>query len=120
MGERDNAVHMRVMIQPALRPRRDLARDRRRTVHGGQNADIIARADPAVVPLVAVKGRRGVKGRQGGGVARLDFLRVGRHRQVVRMNMIAGFNGAAGDANRLAVFQHGRAFVNGGEGDLVS
>ena len=106
--QRDHAVDFRIVIQhaAALDLAGDEARHRGRTVHRGENAQIVARTDLAVGAAVALEGR----GRHDGcGIAGIDFELVvavhGMERDVVLMHPVARRNVLRRKADNLAELQ---------------
>ena len=114
--ERHDAVHLRVVRQgfgkyvPAEAVG-DGARHRGRTVHRGQDADVVARGHAAVAAHNAHESGRLRHQHRGAGVQRGDLRGIAfeiGHAQVVHMHMLATAYGLRGKADDLAVATHRR------------
>ena len=120
--QRDDAVDVRKRGQRlAAIVIRDAACDGCGAIDRGQNADVVARRDAAVGAHDAVERRRRIGVLRG---FRVDAERVitveCAHHEVVQMNVLAGRNGAAREADDLVVALDRRALRNRPGSDLVS
>jgi hypothetical protein len=99
----------------------DRARDRRRTVHRGQDADVVARRDAPVGPADAHEGGRRIDelGRVHAGRRRV-VAREAAELEVVRVHMLAGGDRLFRGADDLVVAPHRRALRNRTHRDLVA
>ena len=99
----------------------DGARHRGRAVHGGEDADVVARGDAAVLAHDALEARR-----PGGRGRRLRLGAVGMvarevtHRQVVRVHMLPRADRLAREADDLPVAAHGGTRLDRALGHLVA
>jgi hypothetical protein len=81
-----------------------------RAIDAGENADEVARAGTAVGATVAHEGAGAVGlGRVHGFARRHHRQTPGLEDQIVRMDMLAGYDVLGGAADRLSVFDHGLA-----------
>ena len=106
MRDRDDAVDVvEAVEQPRLLGRLgDMPRDRRRTIHAGENADIVAHAGASVLAAVAAKRAWLLVAPPEVGHVRVGALF--RHHQIVHVHMSAGGDRLRGDADHLPVFAH--------------
>ena len=101
----------------------DEAGDRGRAVHAGQDADVVARADLAVRPLVALEGPALCVRQHVLRLRRLGELVVALEvvdAAIVGVDVLAGADRRRGEADDLAEFQHRRAFGDVGRRHLVT
>jgi hypothetical protein len=98
-------------------PRRQIAD----ATDGGQDPDLVARADAAIGAAVSGEAAPGHgRGRGGcrGGVA-IAIVAAERGREIVAVDMRAGGDVRRRDADRKAIFDHRRAARDRGEGEFV-
>jgi hypothetical protein len=127
VGECDDAVDVGERREQALagdrvRPERfgDIARRRRRAVHRGEHADIVARRDAPVAAHDALEGRRLVEilrrlGERGVRVVAREIADLA----IVGMHVRAGRDRGGGEADDLAIAQHRLVLGDGARRDLV-
>ena len=124
MRERDDTVDLRIVVEKARAFGRlgDEARRRGRAVHAGQDADIVARADAAVRPAIALE-RRLLGDRQDvDGLGRLAEPVVAV--EIVHLDIVLVHPGARRDpllrkADDLPELDDRRARVDRGDRHLV-
>ncbi|MNV52856.1 hypothetical protein D3C71_1449700 [compost metagenome] len=124
--QRHHAVHVRtggqrVGMDVAAEMVGDGARHRGRTVHAGQDADVVARGDAAVGAHDAIEGgglRHVVSGVRAlpHRVVALEF----RELQIVRVHVLSGRDGLPRHADDLVVAAHRLTRRNGAHGHLVA
>ena len=124
--QRDDAVDVREALERArvgVAPEvvGDRARHRRRAVHRGEDADVVARRDAAVGADDAVEGRRvgDVLGRLGAARRRV-LAREARELEVVGVDVLARRDRLLGAADDLVVAAHRRAGGDRPRRDLVA
>lgn len=118
VGESDHAIDAR--RQTGVREGvGDAARHSGRTVHAGQDADVVARADSTVRANDAVERRARQRRRRTQVGPDLGLAPVLGHGQVVDVDMIAGRDGGPGAADDLAIATHQTALLHRMAGDLV-
>ena len=108
MHQRDHAVDIGKIAQViAAKGVGDVAGHGRRTVHAGQHADIVARANAAIGALVALETRRR---RDEFGIVRLRAIGVVAlevpYRDIVNMDVGTGGDVLGREADNLTVFAH--------------
>ena len=126
--ERDDAVDVREVRERVLAGEGvrledlgDVVRHRRRAVHRGEDADVVARAHAAIGAVVAHEGRRRVRELRGPGEGAVRVVaREVAHDAVVRVHVVAGLDRAAREADDLPVAMHGLAVADRLRRDLVA
>ena len=120
MRQRDDAVHVRIIVQPVLEVLGDHARDGRRAVHARQDADVVARGDTSIGALDAHEGRRrlDVLRELDTGAEGVIALKVA-HGDVMHVDVVAGRDRLRGEADDLVIAMHRFALRHGAHGDLV-
>ena len=107
MGQGDDAVDVVEPVKAAhpVEVIGDVARHGGRAVHRGDDADVVAGADPARAPVIAHEAAAEVGGQHSGRVGLDRELMVGPgfgHGEVVQMDVITRRDVLRGDANHLA------------------
>ena len=120
VGDRHDAVDVvEAVEQPGLLGRLgDMPRDRRRTVHAGENADIVAHAGASVLAAIAAEGAGLLVAPPE--VGHLGIGALFRHHQIVHVHMRAGRDRLRGDADHLAVFPHRVSRRDRRDGDFMA
>jgi hypothetical protein len=119
--EGDHAVHVREFIQcRTLEGIGDVLGHRGRAVHGGKDADVVARGDAAIGSHDSLEGR-GLRRerRRLVGLAKSIVAREVADFQVVRMDVLAGRDRLRGESYDLAVAPHGLVGRDRARGHLV-
>ena len=101
--------------------RRNTFRNRRRAIHRGQNADVVARPNLAIGAVIAFKGARGQDGGQRSQVTADSGIVAARNKaQIMAVNMGACLNRLRGLANDCAIFDDGSPCLNPSQRDFVA
>jgi hypothetical protein len=122
VGDRDDAVDVRILGEDSSVKCLAIMRDDvRGAVHAGDDPDVVARRDAAVGAVVALE-RRGFGDELGGvviGTERVVALEAVAHAEVVHVDVLAGADGAGGEADDLVVAADRIALLDVVGGDLV-
>src|SRR5690606_36920412 len=123
VGQGDHTVDVIALEQlRAVEMRGDCARYRGRAVHRRQDADVVARADApirAAIPPEAATLFRWQHWRAGNWRRHFVAGMALRHDHVMDMDVLAGSDVPAGDADDLTVFEHWLPRRNSAAGNLV-
>ena len=122
VGEGGNAIDM-VELRHAIfiEMGRDPLGNRRRTIHGSQDADVVTRPNLAIGAVIAFKGARGQNSRQGPQItADGGFVAARDKAQIMAVNMGTCLNRLRGLADHRAIFDDGSRCLNPAQRDLVS
>src|SRR5262249_19169571 len=120
VGDGHHAVHVRILPQAfgAAGLLGDVPARAGRAVDGADDGDVVARADPSVAPVVAHEETRFGCGRRGGTIAAEGVVALeGRRADVVDVDMAAGEDVLACEADYLAGFLHRLARDEGSQND---